>query len=178
MTDRTEPVALGFYTVVECERTGWTGGLLILNEMGRPLEFRCTLPVRPSKSHEILFGPTMRAHLIGDVIANVLLKSSRTPISMMCCQQAEALAMESLVDYPVCLVRSAAEDDEGPITRDMLSGSTAIDLAGSTLMVGMEKQSEAENICRSLVNLPDAVEPFDRIRDAISEAHSQLARAA
>ncbi len=178
MSSHNDSLTLGFYSVVQCERNGWTGGLLTLNDTGRPLEFRCTLPVRTTKAHEILFGPTIRAHLIGDVIASVLLKSCRTPISMMCCQQPEALAMESMVDYPVGLVRSAAEEEEGPITRDMLSGSVTVDLAGSTLMVAMEKQQAAERICSKLSNLPDAVEPFDRIREAIREAHSQLARAA
>lgn len=178
MSQTNQEHTLGYYAVVNCERTGWTGGLLILSSSGRPLEFRCTLPVRPSKSHEILFGATMRSHLIGEVIGSLLLKTCRTPISMICCQQPEAIALETHANCPVCLVRDAAEDDEGPIDEDTLAGSVGVELAGSTMSVPMEHSERVQEICEGLQNLPDATEPFERIREAIREAHSQLARAA
>ena len=56
---------IGYFTVVDDERNGWTGGLLVLDNAGRPIEFQCTLPVRPTRTHEILFGPTLKDHVIG-----------------------------------------------------------------------------------------------------------------
>ena len=169
---------IGYYSVTENEHTGWTGGLLVLNCAGRPLEFQCTLPVRPSKAHEILFGSTLRQHLISDVIGPMLLKKCRTPISLLCCDQAESLRVESVTSAPVVLVSEAAEEDEGPISDDMIIGTEAVELAGSTLRVQIEQAELVRSLVSQFGDLPDATEPFERIREAIREAQSQIARAA
>lgn len=167
---------IAYFTVVADERTGWTGGMLVLDRAGRPLEFQCTLPVRPSRAHEILFGPTLKAHLIAEVIGKALIAKCRTPLSVLCCDQPEALAIESLTKAPVALIREAAEADEGPITEDMLSGAECVNVAGGSFFVPMERRADLENIAPFYEDLPDAIEPFERIREAINEAHSQLAR--
>lgn len=167
---------IAYYTVIEDERTGWTGGLLVLDRAGRPLEFQCTLPVRPTRAHEILFGPTLRSHLIGQVIGKLLISKCRTPLTLLCCDQPEALAIESFTSSPVALVREAAEVDEGPISRDMMAGSESVIVAGASFLIAMERLAELESICPFYNDLPDAVEPFERIREAIKEAHSQLSR--
>jgi hypothetical protein len=176
MAESTKSKSIGYYTVSEDERTGWTGGLLILNGAGRPLEFQCTLPVRPSRAHEILYGPTLRDHLIGEVIGPLLVKKCRTPLSLLCCDQPESLALATFVDAPIALISEAAEADEGPITTDMLSGFSAVDVAGATFCVALEEVDRVNELADSFVDLPDAIEPFDRIREAIKEAHSQIAR--
>ncbi|MDA8743992.1 hypothetical protein N9N28_05095 [Rubripirellula amarantea] len=168
---------IAYLTVIEDERTGWTGGLLILNSGGRPLEFQCTLPVRPTRAHEILFGPTLRDHLIGDVIGPLLIKKSRTPISMLCCDLPEALAIGQTTQFPIALVVAAAEPTEGPIDDDTLIGSDIVMLADSELRVPMEQVEAARAIALKMVDLPDAVEPFERIREAIKEAQAQISRA-
>ncbi|MCA9136209.1 MAG: hypothetical protein KDB00_05605 [Planctomycetales bacterium] len=167
---------IAYFTVVDDERTGWTGGLLVLDRGGRPLEFQCTLPVRPTRAHEILFGPTLRAHLVGEVIGRVLLSKCRTPLALVCCDQPEGLTIESYTQSPVVLVREAAEADEGPITNDMLAESECVDVAGSSFLVPMERLADVQSLAAFYNDLPDAVEPFERIREAIKEAHSQLSR--
>lgn len=173
----SDAATIAFYTVVDDGRTGWTGGLLLLNSGGRPIEFQCTLPVRPSRAHEILFGPTLRDHLIGEIIGPLLVKKVRTPISLLCCDQPEALTIESTVKVPVALVAEAAECEEGPITDETMVGSVSVPLVGSTLRVAMERADEVRLVAEKLADLPDATEPFDRIREAIKEAQSQIARA-
>ena len=176
MAQPKDAKTVGYYTVVDDERMGWTGGLLILNAAGRPLEFQCTLPVRPSKAHEILYGPTMRGHLISEIIGPLLLKKSRTPLSMICCDQPEALSLETSLQVPIALVDEAAEPNEGPIAADMMSGSSSCQLAGAKCWVPMEQLEQVERLLEHFSDLPDAVEPFSRIREAIKEAHSQIAR--
>jgi hypothetical protein len=173
----TESPTIAYYTVVEDERTGWTGGLLLLNGGGRPLEFQCTLPVRPTKAHEILFGVTLRDHLIGEVIGPLLVRKCRTPIALLCCDQPESLKIETRTRCPVALVEEAALSDEGPIDDESILGSTRVELAGATLRVPMEQCEQVQKLAAQLIDLPDATEPFDRIREAIREAQSQIARA-
>ncbi|WP_442510714.1 hypothetical protein SH528x_002356 [Novipirellula sp. SH528] len=177
MPDPTNPT-IGYFTVVQDDRTGWTGGLLILNRGGRPVEFQCTLPVRPSRAHEILFGTTMREHLIGEIIGPMLVTRCRTPMSLLCCDQVESLTLNSRGDVPVALVSEAAESEEGPITDDMLMGASRVALVNATLHVPLERIDAVEALVKYFEDMPDAIEPFERIREAIREAQSQIARAA
>lgn len=174
---QTERANIAYYTVVQDDRTGWTGGLLVLNAVGRPLEFQCTLPVRTSRAHEILFGPTLRDHLIGEVIGPLLVKKCRHRIQLLCCDQPEALRMKTSADCPIVLVDQAARSEEGPISDDSLAESAPITLAGATLRTPMGDYDRVEATVARLLDLPDAVEPFERIREAIKEAQSQIARA-
>ena len=75
------------------------------------------------------------------------------------------------------LVVQGAEEEEGPITDDMLIGSDVVELAGATLRVPMEQLSVVRDVAASFDDLPDGVEPLERIREAIKEAQSQIARA-
>ena len=177
MLRNDDATSIGYYTVMNDERTGWTGGMLVLNSGGRPLEFQCTLPVRPTRAHEILYGPTLRDHLIGEVIGSLLIKKCRSPISLLCCDQPEALQLGTIANCPVVLVAQAAELDEGPITDDMLIGSDTVELSGATLHVPMEHLSRVRDLVSRFADLPDGVEPLERIREAIKEAQSQIARA-
>jgi len=170
-------VTVAFYTVEESEFTGWTGGLLVLSASGRPVEFQCTLPIRPTRTHEILYGPTLRDFLIGEAIGSTLIKRCRHTPSLLCCNQPEALQLESVCGSPIALVSEAAERDEGPITDEMLPGYDHCELAGSTLRVAVERIEAVREIITQLPFMPDMLEPFDRIREAISEAQKQIARA-
>lgn len=178
MAPTSAAVTIAYFTVIESDRTGWTGGLLVLNGGGRPLEFQCTLPVRPSKTHEILYGATLRSHLISEVIGKLLLEKVRTPLSLVCCDQVEALRLDVFCTAPVALVTEAAENDEGPITDDMLSGYSSVSFTGGTMRVAVERVDEVQSLADKFSDLPDVVEPFERIREAIREAQSQIARAA
>ncbi len=191
---------IAYFTVVDDARTGWTGGLLLLNKGGRPLEFQCTLPVRPTRAHEILYGLTLRQHLIGDVIGPLLIEKCRTPISILCCDQHESLALSGGSAFPVALVREASErlgtaseketsaedsvdidvsgrspDVAAPLGHPGTSLKTIL-LAGSRLLVAENQADRVREITLQLTDLPDAVEPFERIREAIKEAQSQIAR--
>jgi len=169
--------AIGFYTVEQSEFTGWTGGLLVLNAAGRPLEFQCTLPVRPTRAHEILYGATLRDYLIGDAIGSLLVSRCRNAPLLICCDQPEALQLNGHAACPMALVCEAAETDEGPISEDMLPGYDRLELADSSIRVAAEHGEQLAGLIDRFRNLPDVIEPFTRIREAIGEAHKQVARA-
>lgn len=167
------PPNLGFLTVVQSERMGWTGGLLVLDPVGHPVEFQCTLPIRPTRTHEILFGPTLRSHLVGDVISKALLQKCRSRFALLCCDQRETLACELASDCPVAFVLPASEDE---FSRDAPEGFQSLRLADKDLWVAIERVQEARVVAEQLRSFPDPLEPFERIQEAIQEAHSQLAR--
>lgn len=189
--DAAAATTIGYFTTVQSDRTGWTGGLLVLNGSGRPLEFQCTLPIRPSRAHEILFGTTLRQHLISEVIGPTLLQKCRTPISLLCCAQVEAVSLqENLPTRPdasgratdMATIVAILPDDEDEMNRQAnrrdLAGHERISLGNATLWVAGEHFEAAERTAATLSDIIDTWEPFERIAEAIREAQSQMARAA
>src|ERR671910_2591546 len=65
---------LGFLTAIELPGGGYIGGLLVTNRFGRPLEFQCTTPVKPNRTQEILYGPTLVPFVLGELIGRTLLE--------------------------------------------------------------------------------------------------------
>lgn len=81
--DDQQPATFGYLLVLEDEHTGFTGGLLTVCDRGRPLEFHCTEPVTPSRAQEILFGPTLRNYVCGELIGGALLAKAKLPIGLL-----------------------------------------------------------------------------------------------
>lgn len=73
----------GYLLVVEDPVFGQTGGLLIVCQQGRPLEFHCTEPVQTTRAQEILFGPTLRSYVRGEQIGGALLAKAKLPIGIL-----------------------------------------------------------------------------------------------
>lgn len=104
MQDICPLVNLGFLTVIDQPRSGLIGGFLILNPAGRPLEFHCTTPVKPSKAQEILYGETLQPYLFGEQIAHTLLTRSKTSVDLVLTDTPAVLAVQGLTDKPIVYV--------------------------------------------------------------------------
>ena len=86
-----------------------------------------------------------------------------------------ACNLEPLSNCPVVLVVQGAEPEEGPITDDMLIGFAIVEVAGATLLCRHGTGFRRSDVAARFADLPDAVEPLERIREAIKEAQSQIA---
>ena len=95
---------LGFLTVIEQLPNGLTGGYLVLNRSGRPLEFHCTTPLFPEKIQQILYGNTFQPFLYGEKIANTLLQRSKLPVLSVLTNSPFVLTVQPLVSVPVIYV--------------------------------------------------------------------------
>ena len=63
--DGASAPTFGFLTTVESPAHGLFGGYLLVDSIGRPLEFHCTTPVKVSRAQQILYGATLSGHLHG-----------------------------------------------------------------------------------------------------------------
>jgi hypothetical protein len=66
---------IGYLAVALHEPAGYVGGVLVTDDFGLPLEFRHTLPVRPTKLQRALYGTSLDRYLRRVVIARRLLES-------------------------------------------------------------------------------------------------------
>lgn len=192
-TDGNMPSALGFLTIVEREPHGLFGGLLLLNLAGRPLEFHCTAPLKPNRSQQILYGPTLKPFLFGEHIGAALaMKCEITPLAIFA-NQAPTLALRGVVDTtPVCLIESpaiadtaSAHDAAGRADHIVLFDASHVQhgmhvhvsFGSYRLMVDARWRDDAELLQARLSGVPrefDLLEPFSRIEEAIEESQRAM----
>jgi hypothetical protein len=160
---------IGFLTAVADESLGATGGYLLLNAAGRPLEFHCTAPVKASRVQEILYGPTLKPFLYGEQLAQTLLGKSRLKPVVVCTDCPEMMAVRELVETPVALVLAAGRAECGfPLGQSRVSATP--EFAGDERLIRDAWPAQAEHL--------DLCEPFTRIREALEEAQRSARQAA
>jgi hypothetical protein len=106
------PGNLGFLTVIDQSPCGLTGGYLVLNRTGRPLEFHCTSPIQPEKIQKILYGDTLRPFLFGERIAQTLIQRSKLSVFSILTDVAAILPVQSLVPTPIIYVFGGHADQK------------------------------------------------------------------
>ena len=94
---------LGFLTVID-QFPGLTGGYLVLNRAGRPLEFHCTMPISPDKIQQILYGETLQPFLFGERIAQTLIQRSKLPVLSIFTDHVAVLPVQSLVSTSIIYI--------------------------------------------------------------------------
>ena len=207
----TSQPALGFLTILEHEQHGLVGGYLVLNTVGRPLEFHCTAPLKANRAQQILFGPTLEPYLYGEQIGQTLLGKSALEILTVCTDVERALCVGDYVGHPIALVlpggatpspstdqgseagveetppRPAPEIGESghqsaPPSNSSWRVETArragghlaqFTIGSNRLAVPAHRPSDQSLIVERLQGVApfDLAEPFERIRQAVEEAH-------
>jgi hypothetical protein len=173
--------SLGFLTVLEHEEHGLVGGYLLLNTSGRPLEFHCTAPVKPNRAQQILFGPTLESYLYGEQIGQTLLIKSALQPLFVCTDVVGALAVRDYVATPVVFVVAAAEAPQAGTNLVWRVDTAQRDgahlnpfvLGRNQLAVPANHDDDRVAISQRLESIAelDLAEPFERIREAVEEAH-------
>ena len=102
------PLKLGFLTVLE-EPSGYLGGYLVTNAWGRPLEFRLSTAVQPSRVQQILYGDTMRAYVCADLIGKTLLEKTATAAQIIVTDCQPALDLRQLIEIPVVWLTTSGD---------------------------------------------------------------------
>jgi hypothetical protein len=158
LDEKKKPSHLGFLTALGSPLHGLIGGFLVLNLVGRPVEFHCTAPVRPNKAQEILYGATLESFVCGEQIAPALVGRTKLNLNAILTNNPNMLTALPLLDVPIGLVlqhvktiepdaetlvqpamRNVREDDLST-TDSHRSGETAGELAGVTELTNDARQ--------------------------------------
>ncbi|HVT29607.1 MAG TPA: hypothetical protein VHE81_16440 [Lacipirellulaceae bacterium] len=184
--------SIGYLSMLEFADHGYFGGYLLISLFGRPLEFHCTAPVRPSRAQRILYGPTLEPYLLGEQIAAALLGAAKISPSLILTDREATLHIRTRSQVPIVLL----SQNGGPSTEALRQiqdsqptdkASTQLDChatlsAGShrtfgvsvydfQLPLGFEAdRDEAVRLLNELSRQVDLAEPFHRIYEAIREA--------
>jgi hypothetical protein len=149
---------LGFLRVISLD-AGYVGGLLVTNRIGRPLEFQCTTPVRPNRTQEVLYGPTLESFLYCEVVARTLLDRMAVKPDVLLVDQPEILPLRESCSLPILHLNAKSSK----------SGTSVLDDARTH--TGFEEDLEVVEKLRKLVpGSADLMEPLDRVKEALTEA--------
>ncbi|MCA9068280.1 MAG: hypothetical protein KDA84_05125 [Planctomycetaceae bacterium] len=153
---------LGFLTEIRIGERGYVGGLLVTNHLGRPLEFQCTAPVKPNRTQEILYGPTLETFLLAELIGRTLVEKIGVKPHLVLVEREELLELRRHINVPVaCLVESLPSDQAGiGLGRQSVIWHSEFKDDGTTIKEGT----------KCITADADLSEPFQRVRDALSEA--------
>jgi hypothetical protein len=158
--------AFGFLTIVEQVELGLLGGLLVLNAAGRPLEFHCTAPLKPSRTQEILYGPTLRPYLCGEQIGQALIGKAKSELQLLFTDDPDLLGVREFASSPVLYVASQPSQ---PLPDSFLSLKLGASAAGLENRYSSD-QPQVLSRWKEHGQTLDIVEPFGRIREALEEA--------
>jgi len=164
---------LGFLGVVETADAGFVGGILVTNRLGRPLEFQCTTPVKPNRTQAILYGPTLRSFLFGELIGKTLHERLNAKPHLLLVNQEELLSLREHVTVPVACLRAGDEQRELPDETQLTAGRDRMSFHPDH----GEDRDAAEELCRKIPADADLCEPLDRVREALEETLGSSAAA-
>ena len=162
----------GFINVIDLPTVGLCGGLLVVSHLGRPLEFHCTAPCPPNRAQQIMYGQTYRGFVFTDQIGAALIDSVKhVPSAYLTCSP-EMLPISEIVDPPVVLAEIS--DAEKPFDGSGLPQFKVEQVQFSCVNLAKDQTDTLQgHIEKFQAKLP-IDEPFERIAQAIEEAHAVL----
>jgi hypothetical protein len=174
ISPKAEPT-YGFLSSLNSVDHGHFGGYLIVSLLGRPVEFHCTSPVKPSRAQEILYGPTLQPYLLGEQISVALLQAAKLTPRLIVTDQAGMLSSRLRASAPMTLLlaeggRGIASDASASVL-SVVDGQFSVGDYELQMPAGFESEMNAVKEAASiLAQHVDLYEPFGRIHEAIREA--------
>jgi hypothetical protein len=165
---KQEQLRLGFLTAIELPDKGFIGGLLVTNRYGRPLEFQCTLPVRPNPTQEILYGPTLIPFILGELIGGTLVERAGVKPQLILTDREQILELRNHILQPVALVEPPPDMASPPEPESCRS----IKLGRQIVRFHHSHADDHSMVSRESQHIPadaDLREPFQRVREALEE---------
>lgn len=171
----SEHLSVGFLSVHEIAELGAVGGYLILNAVGRPLEFHCTTPVRANRAQEILYGTTLRPVLYGEQIATALCRKQKSQPRFLLTDNEFVAAVRMNVELPTALLLA----DSAALPNPALWVEMNI---GDYRLAIWKRYAQDEPIITAAIDEQlghlDLTEPFGRIHEALEETQKSVRPAA
>jgi hypothetical protein len=178
----------GYLSTLQSPEFGYFGAYLIVSMLGRPLEFHCTTPLRPSRAQEILYGPTLQPYLLGEQISAALLSAAKLTPQLILIDQPVMLLVRPQARVPLALVLAepqhgacvASQPESDDVSIASNAGRERAALPGVRFRVGTydvqlpagfeAEQPTVADLLTLLGQHVDLAEPFGRIHEAIREA--------
>ena len=154
------------------EPNGYSGGYLVTNQWGRPLEFRLSTAVQPNRVQQLLYAGTLEPYICADLIGKTLVEKTSVSAGLILTDCASALDLRLRLESPVVWLASTEDPAATKMTEEGLCVRPGANGRGAVLchphfpadvIVVREMLERVEGMV-------DPAEPFARIREAMGEA--------
>jgi hypothetical protein len=156
----------------------WTGGLLITDGHGLPVDFRYVDPIRPTRLQRLIYGGALKRYLVLDAIAGTLLKAANSKVDWIFTADPVLLELEGPANGRFVVVSNGSHqplseagdfivEDVGKILLQVTSAGQPTSLAFNAA-----NEADTERIAGELASLSselDFTEPLERVGEALSE---------
>jgi hypothetical protein len=164
----TAPVNLGYLTVLQ-EGNGYLGGYLVTNAWGRPLEFRLSTAVQPTRVQQILYGGMLQPYICADLIGKTLVEKTSVPVQVIITDREAILDLRLKIETPV-LWLAPPDATETKSAEHEVFAATATEGPAYCHPAHIDDVKAVRKLLANQHGSIDLAEPFTRIREAIAEA--------
>ncbi len=156
------------------------GGALVTDSTTKPLEFRCTDPIRPSALQRTLYGGMLDEHVLVELIAKPLHRSLTIKPTLVLVREPHMLLLRPSVDLPVLCVATdkdfaglhANAGSQSPILLSSASGR--FEPVVITAHADHEEERDSQRAALAEVfGRHNLLEPFERIATALQQVHTK-----
>lgn len=176
--ERKEQIRLGFMTAVEIGDRNFVGGLLVTDRFGRPLEFQCTTPVKPNRTQELLYGPTLVPFILGDLLGKALLDRVSVKPSLIMTSRVEMLELRTKVAIPIIYDEASTVAESKPAaTKVTPSVDQEVRIGRQTFRTHedfIDDRTAVLQISSQLSADANMHEPLERVGEALRETMSTV----
>lgn len=170
---------LGMLTVEN--GSGYRGGILVTDGWGKPIEFRCTAPVRPNAVQRTLYGQTLLPHIAVELIGLPLFKSLQEKPSLVIIQDDAFFDIRPHLDTvlvrlwrqgeQVRLQASGAQEQATSVL-NCTTGKFQPVVAESHQEFRRDTEACSAQLSEMFARW-DLIEPFDRLKRALEYVHER-----
>ncbi len=156
------------------------GALLLTDIDTKPLEFRCTNPIRPTSLQTVLYGTMLQRHVMVELIGVPLFNSLKQPPSVVLVEDPDLLWLRAKASVPILQVTkesgldfSSSDSDE---KRTTLLSSNSGQFEPVVLVAHRDFGDDigaSVPLLTQVFNRFDLLEPFHRVLTALEQVHQQ-----
>ncbi len=180
-----EGLRLAFLSYVETEKglTG-RGAVLVTDHVTKPLEFRCTSPIKPNPVQRMLYGETLRSYIAIDLVGHPLIDAIQEKPQVVIVQDISFLDLRPKIPYYLVCLSKQGEQFTAPSTnhpkQEAADPGLLVCDSGKfqplTSITHWKHSGELPAILddlRPVFAAVDLLEPFTRIEKAVAEVDRQ-----
>ncbi|MEZ6093731.1 MAG: hypothetical protein R3C03_05775 [Pirellulaceae bacterium] len=162
---------IAFLSATAFEGLGISGGALIVNGVGRPIEFHCSTPVAANRTQEILFGATLDAFLYCEQVGQALLSEMKTQPDLIVVNQVQLAELPGFTSIPVVLLSNDLSKNE---LTEVTAGHYRYSIGDNevTFLTSLADYSPFKDLLDAFHRQLPIDEPFERVSQALDEAHA------
>ena len=160
---------LGFIDICVFNDGSIRGGMLVTDVETRPYEFRVTSPVKPTQLQQVLYGSSLKDYVYGELICAPLVKAVKEKLNLVLTKESKLLVIRSLISTPVLYMYR----DQGGIKSGNGGEVSVKPVIISTHRNFTGEEEWAQTVLAPIMHNHDLLEPFERLRVALTEVHKQ-----